>query len=50
MVEEPFDYGELVGVDWLIRVRYVMGVPHRMRQSIHTQQQWWSVRECEFPI
>ncbi len=30
VVEEPFDECELVGVDGLVGVGYVMGVPHRM--------------------
>lgn len=50
VVEEPFDDCELVGVYWLVGVRYVKGVPHRMRQSVHAEYQWWAVRKREFPI
>ena len=48
VVEEPFDEGELVGVDRLVRVGDVMGVAHRVRQSVHAQQQGWTTGEGEF--
>ena len=38
VVEEPFDHGELVRVDRLVGARYVLGVLHRVRESVHAQQ------------
>ena len=50
VVEEPFDDCELVGVYGLVRVGYVMGVFHRVREPVHAEHQWWAVREREFPV
>lgn len=35
VVEEEFDEGELVRVDGLVGVGYVVGVSHRVRESVH---------------
>lgn len=36
--EEPVDEGELVRVDGLVGVGYVVGVSHRVREAVHAEQ------------
>ena len=49
-VEEPFDQGELVRVDGLVRAGDVVGVPHRVRQAVHAQQQGRATGAREFAV
>ena len=50
VVEEPFDEGELVRVDRLVRGGDVVRVPHRVREAVHAEEQRGSAGQCEFPV
>lgn len=38
MVEEPFDEGELVRVDGVVGVGYVVCVSHGVREAVHAEE------------